>query len=92
MVKGHAMVGGKSIAEDGFTMFAGGVAFVLFPIVEGIFVSDAHHVFVAVCFCEDRGSCNRGVGCISFDDTLIRNVEIGSKSVAVDKEQLRFDG
>ena len=63
-----AMIGGKTIFADGFTMFFGGITLVAEPVVLGIFLCQAIHIIIAIGLGEDAGGSNRQVLPVALDD------------------------
>ena len=64
-----AMIGGKTIFADGFTMFFGGITLVAEPVVLGIFLCQTVHIIVTIGLGEDAGGSNRKVLAVALDDT-----------------------
>ena len=85
------MIGCKAILAYGEAMLLGGVAFVACPAVLGILLMQAHHIFVAVGLCQNRGCGDVGILAVALDDALVGQSVMRYEAVAVDGEELRCD-
>src|SRR5690554_5116307 len=56
--KTFTMVFCNAVFSYGFSMFFGGIAFVLFPVVHWKFFMNLVHIGISVGFCQDRSSGN----------------------------------
>lgn len=79
-----------TVLVQGILVLAGGVAFVLGPVVLREFVMYFLHVIIAVGLGQYAGRCNGGIKPIALDDAFMRNPFIRGEPVAVDQQEFRL--
>ena len=68
-------------------MIKGAIAFVLDPIVLGIFFMVLQHEIIAVGLCQDAGGCDGKILAITFDDGGMRDFFVGLEPIAIDDDK-----
>ena len=82
------MIGREAIFSNGLSMFSRWVSFISFPSVLWVLQIEACHIEVAFGFSQDRSGGDIGIDSVSFDDTLVGDISLGSESIPIDQQEL----
>lgn len=88
MIKSESMIWREAIFSDSEAMVAGGVSFIFCPAVLRVLFGEGEHIFVAESFSKDRGGGDICIFSVALDDTLVRDRECCTESIAVDSQEL----
>lgn len=88
-IETESVVRRRAVFADSLTMHRCRIAFVLVPMIDGIFFVKPRHAVVPVCLCQNACRGNAHVLAVALDDSSTRQIVVWAEAVSVDDNLLR---